>query len=115
MNDAYDYKIGANEFDPETSFHEIITLGHQISKVLQEEFTPDQEATFEAFILNCLACMVYGSNMIERAGSGREITLKLCMAIFSGEKVSVDVRATEEEFMELKHYPCASWLIVCFS
>lgn len=29
--------------------------------------------------------MVYGSNVIERAGNGPDITLKLCMAIFRGE------------------------------
>lgn len=102
MDDAYSYKIGANEFDPEISFHEIITLGNQLSEALQKQFTPNQESTFEAFILNCLACMVYGSNMIERAGSGREITLKLCMAIFRDEKVSENVGETEEEFLKLK-------------
>jgi Fic family protein len=40
--------------------------------------------------------------MIERAGSGFRITLKLCMAIFRGEEIPEDIEETEEEFLELK-------------
>ena len=102
MDDAYDFKIGANDFDPDTIFPEIITLEKQLSAVLQRQFTPVQETAFEAHILQCLAGMVYGSNMIERAGNGRDITLKLCMAIFRGEEIPEDIGETEEEFLELK-------------
>ncbi|KAI9934004.1 hypothetical protein ASPWEDRAFT_168282 [Aspergillus wentii DTO 134E9] len=101
MDDAYDYKIGPNDFDPDTIFLEIITLGNQLSAALQK-LTPAQETAFETHILHCLASMVYGSNMIERAGSGPDITLKLCMAIFRGEEVPEDIGETDEEFLELK-------------
>ncbi|KAJ5293761.1 hypothetical protein N7508_008582 [Penicillium antarcticum] len=102
MNDAYDYKIGANDFDPDTIFPEIVSQGNQLSSCLQTQLTPSQEAAFEDHILHCLAGMVYGSNMIERAGIGRDITLKLCMAIFRGETISEDIGEAEEEFLELK-------------
>lgn len=104
MDDAYGHKIGPNDFDPDTIFPEIITLGNQLSAVLQKQFTPGQESAFEDHILHCLAGMVYGSNMIERAGNGPDITLKLCMAIFRGEDVPEDIGETEEEFLKLKKY-----------
>ncbi|KAJ5662103.1 uncharacterized protein N7477_009719 [Penicillium maclennaniae] len=102
MDDSYDYNIGANDFDPDTIFPEIITLGNQLSTVLQNQLTSDQETALEDHILHCLADMVYGSNMIERVGNGYDITLKLCMAIFRGEEIPEDIGETEEEFLELK-------------
>ncbi|CDM32927.1 hypothetical protein DTO013E5_9380 [Penicillium roqueforti] len=102
MDEAYDYKIGTQDFDPDTIFPEIITLGNQLSALLQKQLTPLQESEFENHVLHCLATIVYGSNMIERAGSGSKITLKLCMAIFRGEEIPEDIGETEEEFLELK-------------
>ncbi|KAJ5502055.1 hypothetical protein N7463_004929 [Penicillium fimorum] len=102
MDEAYEYKIGTQDFDPDTIFLEIVTLGNQLSVILQKQLTPLQESEFENHILHCLATIVYGSNMIERAGSGSRITLKLCMAIFRGEEIPEDIGETEEEFLELK-------------
>ena len=101
MDEAYDYKIGANEFDPDIVFPEVLTLSNQISTILQQ-LTPAQEAKFEEHILHCLSSMIYGSNMIERVGGDSDITLKLCMAIFNGEELPEDIGETEEEFLELK-------------
>ncbi|CAL5874355.1 uncharacterized protein PFLUO_LOCUS8651 [Penicillium psychrofluorescens] len=102
MDSAYDYKILHQEFDPEAVFPEIVALGNQLSEVLQSHLTSEQEAAFEDHILDCLARMVYGSNMIERAGAGSQITLKLCHAIFRGEKIPEDIGETDEEFLTLK-------------
>lgn len=102
MDDAYDYRIGPDDFDPETIFPEIVTLGDQLSAILQKNLSPGQQDAFEDHILDCLAGMVYGSNMIERAGNGADITLKLCMAIFRGEEIPEDIGETEEEYLELK-------------
>lgn len=104
MDDAYDYTIGVKDFDPDTTFPEIITLGNQLSTVLQKQLTPSQETALEDHILHCLASMIYGSNMIERAGNGPDITLKLCVAIFRGEELPEDIGETEEQFLELKQY-----------
>lgn len=104
MDNAYGYNIGATDFDPNIIFPEIITLGNPLSAILQKQLKPVQEIAFENFILYCLASIVYGSNMIERAGSGPGITLKLCMAIFRSEEVSGDIRETEDEFLKLKKY-----------
>lgn len=102
MDEAYDYKIGMNEFDPDEVYPEIVSLGDQLSAVLQQQLTPDQKTAFDNAILDCLVGMVYGSNMIERAGSGLNLTLKLCMAIFRGEEIPDDIGETDPEFLELK-------------
>lgn len=73
LNEAYHYKIGANEFDPDVVFPEVLTLSNQLSTILQQ-LTPAQETKFENHILHCLASMVYGSNMIERAGGDSDST-----------------------------------------
>ncbi|KAJ5208510.1 hypothetical protein N7449_002889 [Penicillium cf. viridicatum] len=99
LDEAYDYKIGTQDFDPDTIFPEIVTLGNQLSAILQKQLTPLQESEFENHVLHCLSTMVYGSNMIERAGSGSRITLKLCMAIFRGEEIPEDIGETEEELL----------------
>ncbi|KAJ5185939.1 hypothetical protein N7491_006191 [Penicillium cf. griseofulvum] len=104
MDEAYDCKIGAQDFDPDTIFPEIVTLWNQLSATLQKQLTPRQEREFENHILHCLAAMVYGSNMIERAGGGSRITLKLCMAIFRGEEIPEYIGEAEEEFLGLKQY-----------
>ncbi|KAJ5382586.1 hypothetical protein N7517_000497 [Penicillium concentricum] len=102
MDDAYHYKIGCNDFDPDTIFPEIILLSNQLAGILDKKLTAGQEAAFEDHILHCLASMVYGSNVIERAGNGLNITLKLCIAIFRGDDLPDDIGETDEEFLELK-------------
>ncbi|KAJ6184491.1 hypothetical protein N7519_005792 [Penicillium mononematosum] len=89
-------------FDPDTIFPGVVTLSNQLSAILQKQLTPPQESEFEDHVLHCLATMVYGSNMIERAGSGFRITLILCFAIFRGEEIPEDIEETEEVFLELK-------------
>ncbi|KAJ5156344.1 hypothetical protein N7492_009147 [Penicillium capsulatum] len=102
MDEVYDYKIGRHEFDPETVFPEIIALGDQLSAVLSERLTSDQKTALDDSILACLVSLVYGSNMIERAGAGPDITLKLCMEIFQGHEVPEEIGETDEEFAALK-------------
>ncbi|KAJ5930566.1 hypothetical protein N7466_006059 [Penicillium verhagenii] len=43
MDDAYDYKIGVDVFDPHTVLPEILTLGDQLSAVLQKKLSNDQQ------------------------------------------------------------------------
>ncbi|KAJ5210066.1 hypothetical protein N7491_009878 [Penicillium cf. griseofulvum] len=84
MDEAFDYKIGSNEFDPEITFPEIISLSDELSAILQKKLTPVQGTEFENHILIS------------------QVTFKLCLAIFRGEEVPEDVGETEEEFAELK-------------
>ncbi|KAJ5918374.1 hypothetical protein N7454_010749 [Penicillium verhagenii] len=102
-DDAYDYKIGIHDFDPDAVYPEIFSLGNQLSAVFQKELSSNQQSAFKDHILDGLAGMVYGSNMIERVGNDSDITFKLCKAVFRGEEVPEEVGETEEEFLELKN------------
>jgi Fic family protein len=44
--------------------------------------------------------VVYGSNLIETAGSSIRITLKLCQAVFRGEPVSPDINELDPTYKE---------------
>lgn len=91
-------EINAHEdFDPEIVYPEIIKLENQMSEVLQSQPDPADEDALEDTILNSLVSMVYGSNMIERAGCDSETTWKLCMAIAKGQAVPEDIGETSEE------------------
>ncbi|KAJ5493982.1 hypothetical protein N7463_010069 [Penicillium fimorum] len=100
--DSYESKISHDDFEPEPVFYEIVTLTNQLSKLSQTELTPNQEAALENHVLHSLAWMVYGSNMIEKAGSSAEITLKLCLAIFRGQKIPEDIEEQDQEYLLLK-------------
>ncbi|CAG8372975.1 unnamed protein product [Penicillium salamii] len=102
MDDAYSYSIGTNDFEPEEVFPEIVNLADQLSSWLKDHEDPEHETAFENYILDRLIAMVFGSNMIERAGSTARITYKLCLAVFRGEEIPEDIGETDEEFLELK-------------
>jgi len=101
IDDAYDYPIQHEDFDPEEVFSEVVALSDELSEVFQR-LTPDQEAAFEDHILHCLIRMVHGSNSIEKAGTDLSITMKLCMAIFCGDGIPDET--TDEEFFALKQF-----------
>lgn len=84
--------------EPEAT-SEIIKLKNQMSEVLQSQPDPADEDALEDTIFNSLVSMVYGSNMIERAGCDSETTWKLCMAIFKGQAVPEDIGETSEEML----------------
>ncbi|KAJ5158396.1 uncharacterized protein N7500_008047 [Penicillium coprophilum] len=89
--DCRDCKISHKDFDPDCIFQELITPTNQLSKLFKTDLTPHQEAVCEDHILHSLAWMVYGSNMIEEAGSSSGITLKVCLAIFRGQEISEEI------------------------
>ncbi|CAG8928815.1 unnamed protein product [Penicillium salamii] len=101
MDNAYSYKIGTHDFEPEDVFPEIMTLTDQLSSWLKEHTDPEHKAELEECILNHLIAMVFGSNLIEHAGSTARITYKLCLAVFRGEEIPQD-RDEAEDFLELK-------------
>lgn len=102
MDDAYEYKIGFNDFDPDEVYPEIVSLGNELSTMFP--LTPAQESAFDEYILERLARMVYGSNMIEQVGADLSITIRLCMAIFRGEDVpdDIDVGERDADYVALK-------------
>ncbi|KAI3116863.1 hypothetical protein CBS147333_487 [Penicillium roqueforti] len=110
LNEAYHYKIGANEFDPDVVFPEVLTLSNQLSTILQQ-LTPAQETKFENHILHCLASMVYGSNMIERAGGDSDSTFG---AVYGNlPRKGRDISPALRSYREIaQHARAASYIIV---
>lgn len=102
--DAYDYKIGMHDFEPEAVFSEVLTLHSQLSAIIQKQLSSQQETLLEDYIFECLAVMVYGSNMIEHAGSSPDITKKLCSAVFHGEKIPDDILEEPKLYLELEKH-----------
>ncbi|CAG7930234.1 unnamed protein product [Penicillium olsonii] len=103
MEEAYDYKIAHEEFDPEVVYPEVVQLGNQISNILEAELAPEDECAFEEHIVGSLAAMVYGSHLIEKAGGDFHITLKLCTAVLKGENAPEQLGEDSEEFRALEN------------
>ncbi|CAG8112225.1 unnamed protein product [Penicillium olsonii] len=83
MEEAYDYKIAHEEFDPEVVYPEVVQLGNQISNILEAELAPEDECAFEEHIVGSLAAMVYG--------------------IFKDENAPEQLGEDSEEFRALEH------------
>jgi fido (protein-threonine AMPylation protein) len=49
---------------------------------------------------NALITLVYGSNMIESAGTSFRLTIKLCQDIFRGKDVNPDIEENDPEYQE---------------
>lgn len=98
MGDGYDYDI--LEEDPKKVHNELRTcltdIAHEVSH------SEDKQACFDEYFTDELAQMVYGSNMIEAAGGGVDITVKLCKAVFRGEHVPENIEERSSEYEELK-------------
>ncbi|KAJ6023800.1 hypothetical protein N7540_004597 [Penicillium herquei] len=77
QDEVYNYKIAYKDFDPDTVFPEMMELESELQSLLQSTLDPKQQADLENHILECLTKMVYGSNMIEKAGCGLDITWNL--------------------------------------
>lgn len=98
----YDYKICHNDFDPDVIFPELLELLDNLQEFLKASPSPQQQAAFDTYILESLTHMVFGSNFIEKAGAGFEITWDLCMKIFKGEQVLDEVKERDPEYERIK-------------
>jgi hypothetical protein len=76
MDDTYEHKIGHTGFEPETIYAKMVALGNRVPDLCNVNLH-NQEAVLENHILQCLARIVYGSNIIGRAGTSSSITSKL--------------------------------------
>ncbi|KAJ5280631.1 hypothetical protein N7478_006003 [Penicillium angulare] len=112
QDEAYDYKIAHDDFDPDIVFPQMMQVADQLQDILQSSLSSEQETACEKHILECLTRMVYGSNMIEHAGAGLEITWKLCMKVFKGEPVLEDIGERDEDRREIiQHAKAAAFMI----
>ncbi|OIW27633.1 Fic-domain-containing protein [Coniochaeta ligniaria NRRL 30616] len=102
MADAYDYSILGDDLDPDDLHEQMIKSNTEIASILTSIPSSEQEAAADDYLLDMLSKMVFGSNYIEQAGCGLEITLKLCRQVFKGEPVPATIDETDSQFAELQ-------------
>ncbi|PNP80054.1 hypothetical protein FNYG_06764 [Fusarium nygamai] len=81
LQDAYEYDV--LQKSPKELHQE---LRRHITDVKQGLEQSEDKPDIDEHIIDELARMVYGSNMIENVGGGLDITLKLCKDVFRGGK-----------------------------
>ncbi|KAF5647549.1 uncharacterized protein FTJAE_1605 [Fusarium tjaetaba] len=97
-DDAYEY----GDISPNELHHE---LGRHITNVKHGLEQYENIADIDERIIDELARMVYGSNMIEHVGGGLDITLKLCKDVFRGGKAPPEeISEHDPEYEQLDLY-----------
>ncbi|KAK7426637.1 hypothetical protein QQZ08_006815 [Neonectria magnoliae] len=99
MDDAYDYNILGDDIDPDDLYHELKSYFKTASELVQNS-SVDTDA-LENHLSDTLARMVFASNIIENAGGGLDITLKLCRTIFQGNEIG-EIHEQDAEYEALK-------------
>ena len=100
MDDAYDYKT-LGDIDPDILHQELVKHIKEVCDLVQN-LTPNHDAALDDHLAVMLSKLVFGSNQIENAGAGLEITLKLCQAIFRGEEVPDEIGERDDEYKTIK-------------
>ncbi|KAH7166746.1 fido domain-containing protein [Fusarium sp. MPI-SDFR-AT-0072] len=100
MGDAYDYNI--LQESPEQLHQEFRKYVSDVADGLKQ--SKDNETALDEHITDELARMVYGSNMIEVAGGGVDITVKLCKDVFRGKELPEEISERDSDYQDLKLY-----------
>lgn len=93
-NDVYrQYAPGQ---DPATLFGKVAGW---VSVIQDSMITPEQQEIIAKEVNDAMVRAIFGSNMIERAGLGWDITMHLCHKIFSGEAVG-EITETDPAYQD---------------
>jgi Fic family protein len=88
MKGPYDWL--RHEDDPDDLFLDNQDLTKDINILLQES-TPARDIALGKHLATDLTRVVYGSNLIESAGSNFDVTSKFCSKIFQGESITEEI------------------------
>ncbi|UPL03324.1 hypothetical protein LCI18_014258 [Fusarium solani-melongenae] len=94
QDEAYEYN-SLGEMDPDDLHSEFRECLHDAMT-----WTTSKHDILDEYLIDLLSRMIFGSNMIEDAEGGLEITLKLCGAILRGQHVPDEDRHTDHEVLE---------------
>ena len=100
MDGAYDYNV-LGDIDPDDLHEELQAYTAELSKMVQS-LSPGETSKLDDHFVDTLSRMVFSSNMIENAGSGLDVTLKICQAIFRGEEVPDEITNRDSDYECLK-------------
>jgi hypothetical protein len=92
--------------DPDEIFALIKTEFQEVKGKMEGQLCSKQEEAFDEYMANAPSEMIFGSNLIERAGGGYELTIELCKEIFIGKDVLAVIKSLREmvqHTLALKH------------
>ncbi|TVY69675.1 Fido domain-containing protein [Fusarium oxysporum f. sp. cubense] len=98
-DDAYEYNI--LQKSPKELHQE---LRRHITDVKEGLEQSEDKSDLDEHIIDELARMVYGSNMIENVGGGLDITLKLCKDVFRGKEPPEEISERGPDYEQLEIY-----------
>ncbi|KAL8337376.1 hypothetical protein RB601_008763 [Gaeumannomyces tritici] len=97
QDEAYDYFL--EDDDPDELFEQAVGF-HDEVKAMLHNLTPADEAALDEYQLTNLSNLIFGSNLIEGAGAGLDITYKLCQLVFTGQ----DKGIADQDMLRMEEY-----------
>lgn len=101
MDSAYDYySLSKIDEDPDDLFEKTCGFFEEVREMMENEnLSQARETAYKEHTIDTMAAMIFGSNMIEKAGSTEDITLKLCKDIFAGVTVPPEIPDSHPDYL----------------
>lgn len=101
MDSVYDYySLSKIDEDPDDLFEKTCGFFEEVREMIESEnLSHARETAYEEHTIDTMAAMIFGSNMIEKAGSTEDITLKLCKDIFAGVTVPPEIPDSHPDYL----------------
>ena len=93
-NDVYRFPLNDEETQPDNAFYLAQSCFGDIQTIMANP-SPAEEDTLESFLIKSFTNLIFGSNAIERAGCGYELTVRLCRKVVAGKEVLLEPRTSE--------------------
>jgi fido (protein-threonine AMPylation protein) len=97
MDQHYDYYFTSD--DPDELFEQTQGFFDEVQE-MTTALSGNQADAYEEFFTSAFTELIFGSNLIENAGLGHEITIRICKAIFAGEIDVANIELREDEYQQ---------------
>ncbi|KFY00276.1 hypothetical protein O988_03400 [Pseudogymnoascus sp. VKM F-3808] len=85
--------------DPDDLLEKTCGSFDEVQRMMEiENLSQARAAAYEEYIIDTMAAMIFGSNMIEKAGSTEDISMKLCKVIFAGFTVPPEIPSNHPDY-----------------
>lgn len=103
MGSGYDYySLSKIDKDPDDLFEKTRSFFEEVQEIMgSENLSQARKTAYEEHSIAIMAAMIFGSNMIEKAGSSENITQKLCKDIFTGVPVASEIPLTHPDCLAM--------------
>ncbi len=97
MDQHYDYFFTSD--DPDLLFEQTQGPFKEVQQ-MATALSGNQADAYEGFLTFVFTELIFGSNLIENAGLGHEITIRICKTIFAGEIDIANIELREDEYQQ---------------